>query len=206
MWGIKTTLYVLRGDHVSAPLSQQKSSSRQGDRSLMYKKPWLTYLCDVVCWIATSAVHRFEWNSSVVKAVIIVTGVHLNLSTLFVASRFLSAKLFPEWRLNPDFGTQKRCPFPLNRCVPSTEVTDTKLMWTFFRDQILCPLNGGVPWIKVSQRRRSTVPVQCFESTCIYVIVWPVWLNRVCSFRHGLKDVKDLFTLHELDVKVIYDR
>ena len=127
----------------------------------MYKKPWLTYLCDVVCWIATSAVHRFEWNSSVVKAVIIVTGVcvHLNLSTLFVVSRFLSAKVFPEWRLNPDFGSQKIFPFPLDRCVPSLEVTDTKLMWTFFRDQILCALNGGVPWIKVSQRRGSTVPV-----------------------------------------------
>ena len=160
MWGSQN--YTVRGDHVSAPLSQQKFSPPpkiNNDRSLMYKKPWLTYLCDVVCWIAASAVHRFEWNSSVVKAVIIVTGAHLNLSTLFMVSRFLSAKVFPEWRLNPDFGTQIRCPFRLNRCVPSIEVTDTKIKWTFFRDQILCPLIGGVPWIKVSQRRGSTVPV-----------------------------------------------
>ena len=159
-WGSQN--HTVRGDHVSAPLSQQKFSPPpkiNNDRSLMYKKPWLTYLCDVVCWIAASAVHRFEWNSSVVKAVIIVTGAHLNLSTLFMVSRFLSAKVFPEWRLNPDFGTQKRCPFRLNRCVPSIEVTDTKIMWTFLRDQILCPLIGGVPWIKVSQRRGSTVPV-----------------------------------------------
>ena len=29
-------------------------------------------------------------------------------------------------------------------------------MWTFFRDKISCPLNGGVPWLEVSQRRIST--------------------------------------------------
>ena len=52
----------------------------------------------------------------------------------------------------------KKCPFPLNRVVPSIEETDwTKIMWTFFQDQILCPLKGGVPWIEVSQRRGSTV-------------------------------------------------
>ena len=131
----------------------------------MYKQPWLTYLCDVICWIATSAEHRFEWNSSVVKAFIIVTGAHLNLSTLFMVSRLLSAKVFPEWRLNPDFGSQKRYPaFPW--IDESPQWGDRyKAYKAFFRDQILCPLNGGVPWIEVSQRRGSTVPVQCFEST-----------------------------------------
>ena len=29
-------------------------------------------------------------------------------------------------------------------------------MWASFRDKILCPLNGGVPWLEVSQRRIST--------------------------------------------------
>ena len=53
------------------------------------------------------------------------------------------AKVSPEWGLNPGFGTQTKCPFPLNRGVPSLEVTNTKIMWTFFRDKILCPLNGG---------------------------------------------------------------
>ena len=38
--------------------------------------------------------------------------------------------------------------------VPSIEVTKTKIMWTFFQDQILCPLNGGVPWIEVSQKEK----------------------------------------------------
>ena len=33
----------------------------------------------------------------------------------------------PEWRLNPGFGTQKEGPFPLNRCAPLIEVTDTKI-------------------------------------------------------------------------------
>ena len=39
----------------------------------------------------------------------------------------------------------QKCPFPLNRGVLSIEVTDTKIMRTFFWDQLLCPLNGGVP-------------------------------------------------------------
>ena len=46
----------------------------------------------------------------VLKAVVIFTGKHLNLSTIFV----VSAKVSPEWRLNPGFGTQKQCPFPLS--------------------------------------------------------------------------------------------
>ena len=70
---------------------------------------------------------------------------------------FLSDKVFPEWKLNPGFGTQKKCFFPLNKSIPSVEVTNTKILWTFFRDQILSPLNGAVPWIEVSQRRSSTV-------------------------------------------------
>ena len=39
--------------------------------------------------------------------------------TLFVVSQDLSAKVSPEWRLHLGFGTQKKCPFPLNRAVPS---------------------------------------------------------------------------------------
>ena len=62
-------------------------------------------------------------------------------------SHFLSAKVSPEWRLNPGFGTQKKSPFPnaLNRGVPSIEVIDTKTVQAFFRDQTLGPLNGIVP-------------------------------------------------------------
>ena len=46
---------------------------------------------------------------------------------------------------NPGFGTKKKCPFSLNRGVAWKEVTNTKIMWKFFWDQILCPLNRGVP-------------------------------------------------------------
>ena len=42
------------------------------------------------------------------------------------------------------FRESEKCPSPLNRGV-SIEVTDTKLIWTFFLDQNLCPFNGGVP-------------------------------------------------------------
>ena len=68
----------------------------------------------------------------VLKAVAIVTSQHLILSTIFVISHLLIAKMSPEWRLNLGLGTQKQCPFPLNRGVPRTEVTNTKIMWTFF--------------------------------------------------------------------------
>ena len=54
--------------------------------------------------------------------------LHFNFSTFSVVSHFLSAKISLEWRLNPDFRTQKLSPFPLNRGVPSKEVTDTKIM------------------------------------------------------------------------------
>ena len=82
------------------------------------------------------------------------------VSTIIVVSQFLtflSARVFPEWKLNPGFGTQKKCFFPLNKSILSVEVTNTKILWTFFRDQILSPLNGAVPWIEMSQRRGSTV-------------------------------------------------
>ena len=55
-----------------------------------------------------------------VIAVINVISVDLNLSTLFVASHVLSVEV--------SSGTQKRCPFPLKRGIPSIEVTDTKVM------------------------------------------------------------------------------
>ena len=48
--------------------------------------------------------------------------------------------------VNPGFGTKKKGPFSLNRGVPSKEVTNTKIMWKFFWDQILCPLSRGVPF------------------------------------------------------------
>ena len=43
-----------------------------------------------------------------------MTNEHLNLPV----SHFLIAKVSPEWRLNLGFGTQKECPFTLNRGVP----------------------------------------------------------------------------------------
>jgi len=80
-----------------------------------------------------------------VKASTFVISAHLKISTLFVISRILRAKVSPEWRLNPGFGTQKKCLFPLNRGVYPTEIIDTKIMWTFFRGQILCPLEVCLP-------------------------------------------------------------
>ena len=46
----------------------------------------------------------------------------------------------------------------LKKGVPSVKATDIKITWlTFFQDQILCPLNGVIPWIEVPKRRYSTI-------------------------------------------------
>ena len=73
---------------------------------------------------------------NVMKAVAIVSSLHLNVSMIFVVSHFFSAKVSPEKGVKPGM----KSPFPLNKNVPSIEVTDIKIMWTFFPDQILCPL------------------------------------------------------------------
>ena len=81
----------------------------------------------------------------VVKADIIAIMVHSNLSTLFVVSHVLRPNLSPEWRLKPGFGIQKKCPFPLNRGVPSIELADTKnvraAVFFFCSGPRLCLLN-----------------------------------------------------------------
>ena len=59
----------------------------------------------------------------VLKVVAIVVSVHLNLPKILLVSLFLSAKVFPDWRFHLGFKTRKKCPFPLNRGVPSIEVT-----------------------------------------------------------------------------------
>ena len=122
----------------------------------MKKQSSLTYFCDIICSIHTGAIHWFKWDSSVYESYQ-QTSVQLKKSTLIVVRHFLSAKVSPEWRSNSGFGTQNKSPFPLNRGVPSIEVTNTKIMWKFSRSQIFCPLKGVDPWIEVSQRRGSTV-------------------------------------------------
>ena len=42
-------------------------------------------------------------------------------------------KVSPEWRSKLGFRTQRKCPFPLNRGVPSIEVTDTKIIYLFIK-------------------------------------------------------------------------
>ena len=94
------------------------------------------------------------------KVVVIVTNVlHLNVLTLFVVCHFLNARISPEWRLNPGFGTPKRCRFPLNQGVPSIEETGQgvprerfhgRMEWTGNLLGFFCPLlsfehDGFVP-------------------------------------------------------------
>ena len=116
-----------------------------------------------MCWNPTNAVHRFKWVNSCFESFHHCGKRTFKLiSTIFAVSHFwrtLIAKVIHAWmEVKPwGFGAQKKCPFPLNRGVRSKEVTNTKIIWRFCRDQILCPLNGGVPaWMQVSQRLHCT--------------------------------------------------
>ena len=51
----------------------------------------------------------------------------------------LEAEVSPEWRLNPSFETQKKCPFPLNRGVLSIEVTEERLCELFPGTNLVSP-------------------------------------------------------------------
>ena len=53
---------------------------------------------------------------------------HLNLATILVVSHFLIAKVTPGLRLNSGFWNLNYCPFPLNKDVPSKEVTILKII------------------------------------------------------------------------------
>ena len=143
--------------------------------------------------------HRFRRSIlvgvvHVLKAITILTSEQWNLSTLFVVSHFSSTKVSPGRGVKNRPGSRKRGSFPLNRGVSSTEVTNIKIMWTFFRDQILCPLNGGVPWIDVSQRRSSTVLLCSWENTyCIVIVLGQYrdivvsWIPETFFFAHAAR-------------------
>ena len=66
-----------------------------------------------------------------------------NLSTLFVVSRFLSTKVFPEGRLKAGFETHKKWPFPQIE-VSFNRGNKYKDFVNIFPEQMLCSLNGGV--------------------------------------------------------------
>ena len=73
-----------------------------------------------------------------------------------MASHYLISKVFPEWRLNPGFGIKKKCPFPLNRGVPSIKITNTNIYVNIFPGPNFVSLEwiGGVPFIAVFKDKR----------------------------------------------------
>ena len=99
-----------------------------------------------------------------------------------MVSHFLNAEVSPEImevKIYPGFGTQKTCSFLSNRGVPLTDVTDTKIIWTFSRDQIFCALSWGVLWIEMPQRRCSTVFALLSNFKANY---WSVILSKKTLF------------------------
>ena len=112
---------------------------------------------DVVCWIPTSAVQYidfwFWWDGPCFEKRWALNSIRqTDVDTLMIRTQS---------RVRVRVGPTKSVPLPWTEVSlqgPSIEVANTKNIWTFFRDQIFSPLNGGVPWIEVSQRRGSTVP------------------------------------------------
>ena len=99
-------------------------------------KSWLIYLCDLVFW-TPAEYNVFLEIVHILKTVAplwpVVSQPVFSYAHYFQApATQTSAKVSPEWRLDLGVGTLKKCPFPLNRGVPSKEVTNTKIMWTFF--------------------------------------------------------------------------
>ena len=131
-------------------------------------------LCEIVC---------------VLKAVaMIVTNEHsLNQWYLWP----VSTKVSPGWTLNLGFATQKKCALHLNRGVPSIEVTDTKIVWKFFWDQNLCPLNGGVP------KDAKGVPLYKANKT---------HSNIICFTPHYIQEALQLLDFVLLSMLMVLDR
>ena len=117
-----------------------------------------------MCWIPTSAVHRFRWVNSCFEATIVTSSEHLNESTISVVCHLFIAKVSPEWRLNPGFGTQTKCPFPLNRGV--------------------FPGQNFVPWMEEVSQRRGSIVIGCgMEEFSLSKIRRRPALEKNVSFR-----------------------
>ena len=103
-------------------------------------------------YVESTWVHYIDFSAivQVVKVSIIMSSVHVKISTLFVVSHFWSAQVSPEWRLNQGFATQKKCPFPLNRSNIYKDYVDIFLGPNSVPPGGRCPLNKSV------QRRGST--------------------------------------------------
>ena len=118
--------------------------------------------CDILCRISTNTVHRFKWDSSECESSHYCDKcTRIVINPLYDQSRFECIGV-PWMEVKPRFRDPEKVSFPLNRDVPSIGVTDLEIMWTFFQDQILYPLNGGVSWIEASQRRGPTVVEMTF--------------------------------------------
>ena len=142
----------------------------------LFKKSWLTHLSDVVCRIPTSAVHRFNWDSSGCESC-----WHCDLCKLRLMNAF--------WECF-SFFRAKECP---------------KIMWTaFFWDQILCPSNGDVLLNKGIPRGRfhciSFVPftLQVWGACICLRDVFPLEYQKVFSVKAFIYSCQVVFCRRHL--------
>ena len=163
----------------------------------------------------TSAVHRFKWDF-VFVVVISVHSMYM-LSTPLVVSHYFSAKVSPEWRLNLGFGTQKKCPFPLNRSVPSLEVTDAKIMWQFLGPKFVspewrCPLYGGLPkeWFHCIFINYCPAHLWACILSCLFTLIYCVfyiiemWGSLAEQLEHGTCSAEALGSSPSLAASWVY--
>ena len=90
-----------------------------------------------------------------------------------------------EWRLKPGFGTQKKCSFPLNRGVPSIEVTNKKVMYV--------NIFLGLPWVfrQYGDVRRGSIVFdirlnsnKTYNNYKLQSIYYYAYLNRSLMHPH----------------------
>ena len=90
---------------------------------------------------------------------------------LVMESTWIEVK--PRFR-DPD---EKTCPFPLNRAVPSEEVTDTKNMWTFLRT------NFCDPWMEVPLNRGFPNLNESFH--CIWMSTNSLYMRNIKTLNYN---------------------
>ena len=132
-------------------------------------------LRDVVCWIPISAVHLFKLVSSCFGNRRYRDLWTLKLINDFCGQCLLRVKLSFEWKLNPGFGTQKKCPFPYNRVNNYKDYANIFPGPNFVSPEWRCPLN-------------RTVPKERFH--CIYLSI--MWKKRMVSLRCSGQETKIL--------------
>ena len=136
------------------------------------------------------------WNS-LRKIPPFLISVHLKISALFVVSHFLSVEVSPEImevKINPGFRTQKSVPFLwIEVTRPFNRGNRYKDYVHIFRDQILCPLNGGV--LKERMISYTVCSIKPTSATWMRLLAYIYWLGNGATIYNLLSPIYNLLLL-----------